>query len=60
MGLRVSGVEQIMEEHSEYDPQANGSAEVGVKMFKGQFRTLRSCLETSLGYNIPVRPSDIP
>ena len=33
----------LMKEHSpEYDPQANGSAEVGVKFLKGHFPTLRS------------------
>ena len=38
--LRVQGLEQAMEEHSpEYDPQANGSAEVAVKLVKGHLRT---------------------
>ena len=37
--LRVQGLEQTMEEHSpEYDPQANGSAEVAVKLMKGHFQ----------------------
>ena len=54
--LRVQGLEQTMEEHSpEYDPQANGSAEVGVKLLKGHFRTVRSCIESRLGHRIPVR-----
>ena len=54
--LRVQGLEQTMEEHSpEYDPQANGSAEVGVKLLKGHYRTLRSCLESKIGHRIPVR-----
>ena len=54
--LRIQGLEQTMQEHSpEYDPQANGSAEVGVKLVKGHFRTIRSCIETRLGYRIPVR-----
>ena len=54
--LRVHGLEQTMEEHSpEYDPQANGSAEVGVRILKGHFRTMRSDLETKLGYRVPVR-----
>ena len=49
--LRVQGVEQALEEHSpEYDPQANGSAEVGVKLLKGLLRALRSCLEAQLGF----------
>ena len=54
--LRIQGLEQCLEEHSpEYDPMANGSAEVGVKLWKGQFRTLKSCLESQIGYKIPVR-----
>ena len=54
--LRVQGLEQTLEEHSpEYDPQANGSAEVGVKLLKGHFRTVRSCIESRLGHRIPVR-----
>ena len=44
--LRVEGLEQVGEEHPPvYDPQANGNAEVGVKLLKGMFRTRRSCLE---------------
>ena len=38
----------------EYDPQANGSAEVGVKLLKGHFRTVRSCIESRFGHRIPV------
>ena len=54
--LRIQGLEQTLEEHSpEFDPQANGSAEVGVKLLKGHFRTVRSCIESQLGYRIPVR-----
>ena len=54
--LRVQGVEQVLEEHSpEYDPQSNGSAEVGVKLLKGHLRTLKSCLESQLGYRVPVQ-----
>ena len=40
--LRVHGLEQTLEEQSpEYDPQANENAEVGVKLVKGHFRTVR-------------------
>lgn len=54
--LRIAGIDQIQEEHPpEYDPQANGSAEVGVKLLKGHFRTIRSGLERVLGFWIPVR-----
>ena len=49
--LRISGLEQTLEEHSpEYDPQSNGSAEVGVRLVKGHFRTMRSCLESKIGH----------
>ena len=54
--LRIQGVDQAMEEHPpEYDPQANGSAEVGVKLMKGHFRTLRADIESRIGFRIPVR-----
>ena len=54
--LRISGVPQVLEEHSpEYDPMANGNAELGVKLVKGQFRCLRSDLEEKIGFRIPVR-----
>ena len=54
--LRIQGLEQTLEEHPpEYDPKANGSAEVGVKLLKGHFRTLRSAMEEKLGCRIPVR-----
>ena len=54
--LRIQGMEQALEEHSpEYDPKSNGSAEVGVKLLKGHFRTLRSSVEDRLGYRIPVK-----
>ena len=40
--LRVEGLEQVMSQNvHENDPQANGSAEVGVQRWKGQFKTLR-------------------
>ena len=43
--LRINGVSQVLEEHSpEYDLQSNGSAEVGVKLFKNK-----------IGHRIPVR-----
>ena len=54
--LRSNGVDQVMSENSlEYDPQANGSAEVGVRLLKGQLRTLRSSLEAQIGFRVPVR-----
>ena len=54
--LRIQEVTQAMTENSpEYDPQANGNAEAGVRIWKGQFRTLRSDLEEVIGYRIPAR-----
>ena len=54
--LRISGLDQCLEEHPpEYDPQSNGSAEVGVKLLKGHLRTLKSCLEAKIGYKVPVK-----
>ena len=56
-GIRVStepGVEQVMEEHPPpFDSQANGDVEAAAKTVRGQTRTLRSCLESRLGYRIP-------
>ena len=53
--LRVEGLDQAGEEHSlPYDPQANGGAEIGVKLVKGQLKTLRSSLEARVGFKIPV------
>ena len=54
--LRIEGLDQVMGENSpEYDPQANGNAEVGVKLVKGMLRTHRSALEEKLGFRIPAR-----
>ena len=44
-----------MEEHPPpYDPQANGGIEVGVKLVKGQLKTMRSALEARVGYKLPA------
>ena len=54
--LRIQGLENVMSENSpEYDPQANGSAEVGVQIVKGMVRTHRSGLEEELGHRVPAR-----
>ena len=53
--LRIECVAELLEEHPpEYDLQSNGSAEVGVQLLKGHFRTIRSGLESQLGFRIPV------
>ena len=52
----MEGLEHVMSENApEYDPQANGSAEVGVQRWKGQFKSLRSGLEEEIGYRVPAR-----
>jgi hypothetical protein len=54
--LEVEWLEQVMSENApEYDPQASGSAEIGVQKWKGQFKTLRSGLEEEIGYKVPAR-----
>ena len=54
--LRVEGLDQVMAENSpEYDPQSNGSAEVGVKLVEGMVRTMRSGLERELRFRVPAR-----
>ena len=45
----------MSEKSPEYDPQANGSAELGVQIVKGMLKTHRSSLEEELGYRVPVR-----
>ena len=53
--LRVEGLEQVCEEHPPpYDPQSNGGIEIGVKLIKGQLRTMRSDLESRVGFRILV------
>ena len=45
----------MSENSPEYDPQANGNVEVGVKIVNGMFRTFRSGLGDELGYRVPAR-----
>jgi hypothetical protein len=49
------GLEVLSKEEPEpYESQSNGGIEVGVKLLKGQFRSLRLCLESRLGKRIPI------
>ncbi|MBS94029.1 MAG: hypothetical protein CL799_06265 [Chromatiales bacterium] len=51
---QVEGLESAMPEHSqEYDSQANGGTEVGIRAVRGLFRTLKLCLEKRIGRSIP-------
>ncbi len=52
----MEDLEGVTHEHSaKYDSQANGGTEVGIRALRGQFRTLRLCLERRVGRRIPAR-----
>ena len=52
---KVENIETVSTEHSAtYDSQANGSTEVGVRNLRGQFRTMRICLQERIGKELPV------
>ena len=44
----------------EYDSQSNGAIEVGIKIVRGMFRTLKLCLEARLGKYVPVNHALVP
>ena len=44
----------MSENSPEYDPQANGNAEIGVQIVKGMLRTHRSGFADELGYRVPA------
>ena len=49
-----SKVESISMEHSaEHDSQSNGGTECGIRAVRGQFRTVKLCMEERLGYKMP-------
>ena len=53
--IKVKGVTQISTEHPpRYDSQSNGGIETGVRIIRGQFRTLKLCLEARLGKVVPI------
>ncbi len=52
---QVSDLQTVSDEHSvAYDSQSNGGTEVGVRNVRGQFRTLKLCLEDRLGQAVPI------
>ena len=54
-------IEQASRESSpEYDSQANGGTEIGIKLVRGMFRTLKLCLEARIGKFVPITHSLIP
>ena len=51
----IERMENVQEESSAaYDSQSNGGVEVGVKLVRGMFRTLKLCLEARLGKYLPI------
>ena len=57
----IESVEKVTAEQSAlYDSQSNGGTEVGVKILRGQFRTLKLCLESRIGHVIPVHHPIVP
>ncbi len=53
---QIPDLKNISNETSmEYDSQANGGTEVGIRNVRGQFRTLKLCLEERLGQEIPAK-----
>ena len=59
--VKCKDVETISkEEPPKYDSQSNGSTEIGVRLIRGLFRTLKLCLEARLGKFIPIQHALIP
>ena len=51
---QVEGLEGVSSEQSqEYDSQANGGTEVGIRAVRGLFRSMRLCLEDRIGHKLP-------
>ncbi len=52
----VDSLESVSTEHSqEYDSQANGGTEVGIRAVRELFRTMRLYLERRIGHSVPPR-----
>ncbi len=60
--VRVKGAlsKVTREEPAKYDSQSNGGTEVGVRLVRGLFRTLKLCLEARVDRYIPVDHALIP
>ena len=59
--VRCEGVDTITQEHpAAYDSQSNGGVEVGVRLVRGLFRTLKLCVEARLDRYVPVSHALIP
>ncbi len=56
-----TAVENIQQEAPPaYDSQSNGGTEIGVRLVRGLFRTLKLCLEARIGKYIPVTHAIVP
>ena len=52
----VDAVDKVSDEQSqEYESASNGGTEVGIKVVRGQFRTLKLCLEKRVGHTLPPK-----
>ena len=58
---QVTQIESVSQETSqEYDSQSSGGTEIGVKLLRGMFKTLKSCLESRIGRGIPLHHPLVP
>ncbi len=48
------------EEPPKYSSQSNGGTEVGIRIIRGMFRTLKLCLEARIGKYIPITHALVP
>ena len=52
---QVEGLDSVGTEHSQaYDSQASGGTEVGVRILRGLFRSLKLCLEKRIERKLPI------
>ncbi len=59
--VRCEDIESITQEHpAKYDSQSNGGVEVGVRLVRGLFRTLKLCVEARLDKYMPINHALIP
>ena len=59
--VECPSLEQLSkEEPATYDSQSNGSVELGVRLVRGMFRTLKCCLEARVDKMIPVNHALVP
>jgi len=48
------------EESAAYDSQSNGGTEIGVRLVRGRFRTVKLCLEQRIDKCIPIDHPAVP